>query len=168
MTEGHAVDTISGAAAGPPASSPPPTPRALIVSQYVKSVAFAVPAAPGVHAAPKVLPVLTLDLDVDARQMDGSPTLFEVALTLRCRGNAAPAGQAPPAPVIFEADIAYASLVSLHDATPATLEALLLIEVPAMIFPAARNMLADLTREAGFAPVLMQPVDFSALYRARR
>ncbi|GBQ86748.1 protein translocase subunit SecB [Gluconacetobacter johannae DSM 13595] len=161
MTEGHAVDTLPGGA-----SSSPPTPRALIVSQYVKSVAFAVPAAPGVHAAPKGLPALHLDLDVDARQVEGSATLFEVALTLRCRANAS-AGQGPPR-AVFEADIAYAALVSLQGATPAALEPLLLIEVPAMIFPAARNVLADLTREAGFAPVLMQQVDFAALYRIRR
>ncbi|MBM9402143.1 protein-export chaperone SecB [Gluconacetobacter azotocaptans] len=161
MTEGHAVDTLPGGT-----SSPPPTPRALIVSQYVKSVAFAVPAAPGVHAAPKVMPALHLDLDVDARQVEGAASLFEVALILRCRGNA-PAGQGP-ARAVFEADIAYAALVSLHDAPPAALEPLLLIDVPAMIFPAARNVLADLTREAGFAPVLMHPVDFPALYRARR
>ncbi|GAA4474507.1 protein-export chaperone SecB [Gluconacetobacter asukensis] len=160
MHDGDATATIAGAADGTAA------PRAEIVSQYVKSVRLVVPGAPAIHAAPKELPRLHLDLDVDARQVaDGSP-LFEVALVLRCQGRT------PGEQVVYEADLAYAGLVSLRMAggiaAPEVLEPLLLIDIPALLFPAARNLLADLTRDAGFPPVLMQAVDFAALQRARR
>lgn len=160
MHDEDATATVAGAAERAAA------PRAEIVSQYVKSVRLEVPGAPGIHLASKDLPRLQLDLDVDARQVaDGSP-LFEVSLVLRCQGRA-PAGQ-----LLFEADLAYAGLVSLRAVVgaiaPAMLEPMLLIEIPALLFPGARNLLADLTREAGFPPVLMQAVDFAALNRVRR
>ncbi|MFS3134277.1 protein-export chaperone SecB [Gluconacetobacter sacchari] len=160
MHDGDATATIAGAAEAMGA------PRAEIVSQYVKSVRLVVPGAPGIHAAPKDLPRLNLDLDVDARQVADGSALFEVALVLRCQGRA-PGGQA-----LFEADLAYAGLVSVRVAggvaAPEVLEPMLLIDIPALLFPGARNLLADLTRDAGFPPVLMQAVDFAALQRARR
>ncbi|MBB2204084.1 protein-export chaperone SecB [Gluconacetobacter takamatsuzukensis] len=160
MHDGDATATVAGAAEGVAA------PHAEIVSQYVKSVRLAVPGAPAVHAAPKERPRLHLDLDVDARQVaDGAP-LFEVALVVRCQGRT------PDEQVLFEAELAYAALVSLRAAggmaAPSVLEPLLLVEVPALMFPAARNLLADLTRDAGFPPVWMQAVDFAALQRSRR
>lgn len=160
MHDGDATATVAGAADGMA------VPRGEIVSQYVKSVRLDVPGAPAVHAAPKGLPRLHMDLDVNARQVaDGAP-LFEVALVLRCQGRG------PDEQVLFEAELAYAGLVSLRAAggiaVPEMLEPLLLVEIPALLFPGARNLLADLTRDAGFPPVLMQGVDFAALQRGRR
>jgi preprotein translocase subunit SecB len=42
---------------------------------------------------------------------------------------------------------------------------LLLIEGPRLLFPFARNILADATREGGFPPLMLQPIDFVELYR---
>ncbi len=47
-------------------------------------------------------------------------------------------------------------------------EPILLVECPRLLFPFARGLLADVTREGGFPPVLLQPIDFVALWQARR
>jgi preprotein translocase subunit SecB len=44
----------------------------------------------------------------------------------------------------------------------------LLVECPRILFPFARNILSDVTRDGGFPPVLLQPIDFVALWQARR
>lgn len=158
MHDGDAAASLSGGAAL--------SPRVQIVCQYVKSVHLAVPGAPGVHALPKDTPHLTLDLDVDARQVADGSALFEVALILHCRGADRRNGVE-----LFVIDVAYAGLSSLQDVVGAvsaqTLEPLLLVDVPTLLFPGARQVLADLTREAGFAPVWMEAVDFTALQRRR-
>jgi preprotein translocase subunit SecB len=73
----------------------------------------------------------------------------------------------PPRPV-FIAELAYAGIFTLNGIPDNAVEAVLLVECPRLLFPFARNILSETTRDGGFAPVLLQPIDFVALWQARR
>jgi preprotein translocase subunit SecB len=84
------------------------------------------------------------------------------------------AAPAPPAatgtvpPTVFVAELVYAGVFTLSNLPENAVEPVLLVECPRILFPFARNILADITRDGGFPPVLLQPVDFVALWQARR
>src|SRR5579875_1810395 len=66
------------------------------------------------------------------------------------------------------AELAYAGVFTLNGVPENSVEPVLLVECPRLLFPFARTILADVTREGGFAPVLLQPIDFVALWQSRR
>jgi len=161
-------DTISGSTLAGGASAAP-RPLLLAGNQYVKSVSFQINDTPAIFSNLPATPHVALNLDVTARQLaDGQPN-FEVCLVMHCQSLvSAPTAEAPSPTRIFEANISYAGLFALQNATNEALEPMLLIDAPHLLFPAARNYLADLTREAGLAPTLIQQVDFRALWQQRR
>ncbi|GBR05666.1 protein translocase subunit SecB [Acetobacter oeni LMG 21952] len=137
-------------------------------AQYVRSVTFRVVDSVMLHTRPPIRPNTSLILDVNARQITENQPDFEVDLGMKCHGVADTPADGSQPPTLFEADIIYSGLFSLRNVTAETFEPLLLVEAPRMIFPAARNYLADLTREAGFLPVILQQFDFDALWHSRR
>ena len=69
---------------------------------------------------------------------------------------------------MFIAELSYAAIVTLGDSPEGMFEPLLLVEVPRLIFPYARNIVSEVTRDGGFPPVVLQPIDFVALWQAKR
>ncbi len=69
---------------------------------------------------------------------------------------------------MFIAELSYAGIFTLNGIPEQSVEPVLLIECPRLLFPYARNILADVTRDGGFPPVLLQPIDFVALWQARK
>jgi preprotein translocase subunit SecB len=65
-------------------------------------------------------------------------------------------------------ELAYAGLFEIENIPPDGLEPFLLIHCPALLFPFLRRIVADLTREGGFPPLLLDPVDFAGLYVKRQ
>lgn len=177
MVDVKTMETVTGAAAhsgGTGADSlsgtgqQPARPTVIMGAQYVRSVTFRVVDSVMLHTRPPMRPNTSLTLDVNARQVGENQPDFEVDLGMRCHGMAdAPADGSQPS-TLFEADIIYSGLFTLRNVTAEAFEPLLLVEAPRMIFPAARNYLADLTREAGFLPVILQQFGFEALWLSRR
>ena len=66
---------------------------------------------------------------------------------------------------VFIVELTYAGLFQIQNVDPQSREAFLLIECPRLIFPFARRVLSDATRDGGFPPLMLEPVDFAALYR---
>ena len=69
---------------------------------------------------------------------------------------------------MFIAELAYAGVFTLAGLAEESIEPVLLVECPRLLFPYARNILADVTRDGGFPPVLLQPIDFVSLWQSRR
>ena len=143
--------------------------------QYVKDLSFEVPGAPGIFTQPQGQPQINLNLDVQARRLDPNQHIYEVVLAIKAEAQptAAPVanGQAaPPLPTgpVFIAELSYAGVFTLAGVPDNAIEPVLLVECPRLLFPFARNILADVTREGGFPPVLLQPLDFVALWQSRR
>lgn len=155
----------------PPAGQPA---QPLVVNiQYVKDLSFEVPGAPGIFTTLKAQPQVNINLDVQARRIQDGQNVFEVAIVIRAeahdtsaQGNGAGATAVPP--TVFVAELTYAGVFTLTGLPENAIEPVLLVECPRILFPFARNILADVSRDGGFPPVLLQPIDFVALWQARR
>ncbi|GBR07096.1 protein-export chaperone SecB [Acetobacter oeni] len=147
---------------------PPALPLAVNL-QYTKDLSFEVPSGPEIFTALQAAPQISVNIDVQANRLQNDQSVFEVALTIKTEANEAPTSEGGPAGrKVFIAELTYAAVVTLNNAPAELVEPLLLVEVPRLIFPYARNILGDVTRDGGFPPVVLQPIDFVALWQARR
>ncbi len=172
----------------PPTGTEQGQPMPLVVNiQYVKDMSFEVPNAPQIYTTLRSQPTVSINLDVQARRLQENQDVFEVTLLVRAEAqegqnpaaagqggngqNAAPAAagqQSSPPATVFVAELSYAGVFTLTNLPENAVEPVLLVECPRILFPFARNILADITRDGGFPPVMLQPVDFVALWQSRR
>jgi preprotein translocase subunit SecB len=145
----------SGNGAGP--SSDPP--QLFINAQYVKDLSFENPRAPQSLIQPKAQPEVALDVDVKARNL--APDLFEVLLTISAEAKAE--GES-----VFIVQLTYCGVVTAKNAPQEILTAMILVETPRLLFPFARNVIAGATRDGGFPPLLVNPIDFADLLRRQQ
>ena len=137
--------------------------------QYVKDMSFEVPGAPGVFSTLRTPPNVNINLDVQARKLDENQNVFEVTLAIKASATeGATNGGTPSGTTVFIAELEYCGVFTLTGFQPEHVEPVLLVECPRLLFPYARNILADVTRDGGFPPVLLQPIDFVALWQSRR
>jgi preprotein translocase subunit SecB len=140
--------------------------------QYVKDLSFEVPGAPQIFSQLKAQPQVSINLDVQARRVHEGQTIFEVAIIIRAEahdGSPPTNGQTDvPRQTVFVAELTYAGVFTLQGLPENAIEPVLLVECPRILFPFARNILSDVTRDGGFPPVLLQPIDFVALWQSRR
>ena len=146
--------------------------QALVVNiQYIKDLSFEVPNAPAVYSTLRSQPNVAINLDVNARRLQEGEDVFEVTLQIKAEATDPQAGAngngAGPASV-FIVELAYAGVFTLTGVPENAVEPVLLVECPRLLFPYARNILSDTTRDGGFPPVLLQPIDFVALWQSRR
>lgn len=128
--------------------------------QYTKDLSFEVPGAPEIYVQLREQPRVDLSLDVQARPLERAQNVYEVALQIRADAKA----EGKPC---FIAELSYCGVFTVNVA-PEMLEPVLLVECPRLLFPFARNILADVTRDGGFPPVMLAPIDFVALWQTRR
>jgi preprotein translocase subunit SecB len=139
--------------------------------QYVKDLSFEVPGAPAIYTTLRVQPQVAINLDVQARRITEGGNAYEVSLMIRAEAtdpNAQPNGGQAPAQVVFIAELTYAGVFTLSGFPDNAVEPVLLVECPRLLFPFARNILAEVSRDGGFPPVLLQPIDFVQLWQSRR
>ena len=132
--------------------------------QYTKDLSFEVPGAPEIFATLREQPRVDIQLDVQARPLQQDANVFEVSLQVRADAKAHlnNADQ-----TCFIAELSYCGIFTVN-VPPEQMEPVLLVECPRLLFPFARNILADVTRDGGFPPVLLAPIDFVALWQSRR
>jgi preprotein translocase subunit SecB len=147
-------------------------PPLVVNIQYVKDLSFEVPGAPHIYSQLKAQPQVSINLDVQARRVQEGQNIYEVAIVIRAEAHDIAAqtnGQAANPPVtVFVAELTYAGVFTLNGLPENAVEPVLLVECPRILFPFARNILSDVTRDGGFPPVLLQPIDFVALWQSRR
>jgi len=135
-------------------------PSVQIISQYIKDLSFEAPALPQVLADLKTPPAITVDIDVRVNKTDNEK-LFTVDLHIKGSTKRPDDNRD-----IFICELLYGSLVSA-DVPAEHLEPVLIVQVPHLLFPYARAIVANITREAGLPPLQINPIDFSALYREK-
>ena len=150
----------------------PAQPPLVLNIQYTKDLSFEVPNAPAIYTILRSAPIVNINLDVQVRRIQEDQTVFEVTLTARAEAtmpSAADGAAAPEKPmVVFIADLSYAGIFTLTGIPENQQEPILLVECPRLLFPFARNILADVTRDGGFPPVMLGPIDFVGLWQSRR
>ncbi|GAA0456979.1 MULTISPECIES: protein-export chaperone SecB [Sphingomonas] len=129
-------------------------PQVGVLSQYVKDLSFENPNAPGIYQV-QGQPKLDVQFNIGATTVgDG---VHEVVLKIEARADVE--GQA-----LYLIELSYAGLFGLRNIPDEHLQPFLLAEAPRIIFPFARRVLADAVRDGGFPPLMLEPIDFGALY----
>jgi preprotein translocase subunit SecB len=159
-----ASDALPATAANvaPDIQAPPPQPGAQpamrIMGQYLKDLSFENPHAPASLAPQKAQPEINISINVNARNL--APNDFEVELHIDAKATA-------ESKVVFAAEILYAGVFRLENFPQNMLHPAVLIECPRMLFPFARQILGDATRNGGFPPLMLDPIDFAGMYQKR-
>ena len=125
-----------------------------VLSQYVKDFSFENPNAPAIYQASEG-PQLDVQFNIGSGRV--ADDVHEVVLKIEVRAEID--GQ-----VAFLVDLSYAGLFGLRNIPDEHLQPFLLGEAPRILFPFARRVLADAVRDGGFQPLLLEPIDFAALY----
>ncbi len=131
----------------------------LVNAQYVKDLSFENPRSPASFAeARDGAPTVDIAVDLQRRQLQEK--VYEVVLFLR--------GEARnDKGVLFLAEVHYAGLFTLGDVPPEAIDPLLAVAAPQLLFPYARAVISECVRDGGFAPLLVNPIDFGAMLRQR-
>jgi preprotein translocase subunit SecB len=127
--------------------------------QYVKDLSFENPRAPQVFTSNQSAPQVQVNVDVGARQV--GENVYEITLVLNAEAKAGD-------DTVFVVELTYAGIFTVPPLPQEQLRPLLLIECPRLLFPFARRVIADATRDGGFPPLLIDPIDFVSLYRMRQ
>ncbi|MBA5725163.1 MULTISPECIES: protein-export chaperone SecB [Bombella] len=152
----------------PQDNTPPSLPLAINL-QYTKDLSFEVPRGAATFTSLQAPPQVNVNIDVQANRIEQEQSIYEVTLIIRTEATEAPLeGSKEPGPVVFIAELAYAAIVTLDNPPQEIIEPILLVEVPRLIFPFARAIISDVTRDGGFPPVALQPIDFAALWQAKQ
>lgn len=133
-------------------------PQVNVLGQYVKDLSFENPNAPKSLQGPGNNPNLQINVNVNIKSL--SDKSYEVELTFQ--GHA----KSDDGP-IYNLELVYAGAFRLKDVPEEAIQPFLFIEGPAILFPFVRRLIADLTREGGFPPLLLDPIDFAGLYRQK-
>ena len=151
VTSNLKLDT---AANGPMANGEDTTPVAGLLSQYVKDLSVENPNAPACYQWTDA-PEMDVQFNIAANAVAGE--LHEVELKIRLTSKCA-SGTA------YIIEVTYAGLVGMRHLEDAHAHAFLYAEAPRILFPFARRVIADAVRDAGFAPLLLEPIDFNGIY----
>jgi len=132
-----------------------------IHTQYIKDLSFENPNAPVIFTQLKGNPKIDINVDVTAKRLQDR--LAEIVLDFRVEAKS------EDDQVAFMVELSYAGLVSVSNGTEADMaERYYLIEAPRLLFPFARSIMATITREGGFPPLLIAPINFQKLYQQRQ
>jgi len=160
MAQGATDDprpTPQPTAPGPgPAEAAQAQGQLIINAQYVKDLSFENPRAPDSLRAQQAQPNVEINVDVKAQNM--APDNYEVVMTIKASAKA-------QEDALFLIELSYGALVTARNLPPEVLNQLILVEIPRMMFPFARNIVAETTRDGGFPPLMINPIDFGELMR---
>lgn len=134
-------------------------PRLMIQTQYTKDLSFENPRAPLALDQNQQRPEIAVRVDVRAQPIQD--TRYEVVIQLNIDAKAGEEA-------VFVLELSYAGVFQLLNIPKDSLQPLLLVECPRLLFPFARRIVADATRDGGFPPLMIDPIDFVALYRRRQ
>ncbi len=138
----------------PPEAGPPP--QLNVLAQYIKDLSFENPNAPASLAPQQQPPQINIQINVGANNIAEN----EYEVTLSVEGKAEGSGK-----LMFSFELVYAGVFRIVNVPKENLHPLIMIECPRLLFPFAREIIANSVRDGGFPPLMLDPVDFVGLYR---
>ena len=126
-----------------------------MVGQYIKDLSFENPNVGKLMEGPVDNPQLQIEVNVNARQAKRG--LYESNLEFIATATS----KIGP---IYKLELDYGGMFKIENMPPQAMEPFLLINAPTLLFPFVRRLVADLTREGGFPPLMLDPIDFASLY----
>jgi preprotein translocase subunit SecB len=149
--------TTTNGGPGQPASQEM-QPQLTVVSQYVKDFSFENPNAPQSLVPRQEQPQIGIQINVSATPLSEP----DIEVVIKHEGKAAAATT-----VLFRFELEFAGVFRIRNVPQESLNPVVLIECPRLLFPFAREIIATAVRNGGFPPLLLDPVDFVSLYRQK-
>jgi preprotein translocase subunit SecB len=143
----------------PAAGAPGQSVQVRVLGQYIKDLSFENPNIRKLIDGPGEKPTLRVEVNVNATKM--ADKIFESAIDFKAEATS-------QAGVIYDLELSYAGLFEIQSIPEQALEPFLLINCPSLLFPFLRRLVADLTREGGFPPLLLDPIDFAGLFMQKQ
>ncbi len=143
---------------GSPAPSAQPQAQLNVLAQYIKDFSFENPNAPRSLQPSQEQPAINIQINVNVGQL--AETDYEVTLKLEGKADS-------KSSMLFAFDLTFAGVFRLQNVPQDSLHPLIMIECPRLLFPFAREIVANAVRNGGFPPLLLDPVDFVALYQQK-
>lgn len=134
-------------------------PQIRVIAQYIKDLSFENPNVRKLLESQGEPPNLRVEVNVNASKI--AEKVFESAIQFKAEAT-------NNLGTIYDLELAYAGMFEISGMPEPSLEPFLLINCPALLFPFARRLVADLTREGGFPPLLLDPIDFASLFVKRQ
>ena len=147
MADENAADAAANAQASAPSFS--------LIGQYIRDMSFENPGAPGSILAGGANPNFSVGINVGVKKQ--ADDLYAVEITLNAKAER-------EKNVLFNVELIYGGVFRMKNIPERDLAPLLLVECPRLIFPFARQVLASVTQQGGFPPLMMEPVDFGQVY----
>jgi preprotein translocase subunit SecB len=132
------------------------TPSFTLVGQYIRDLSFENPGAPGSMLQGGAGGPAGLNISVGVKKQADEVYAVELTLTAKAEREKT---------VLFNVELVYGGVFRVKNVPEAQLPLLLMVEGPRLIFPFARQVLANVTQQGGFAPLMVEPVDFMRLYQ---
>ena len=129
-----------------------------VLTQYIKDLSFESPGAPQSLRARDKAPSININVNVNANPLGG--TDYDVLLTLSAKAEVENA-------VLFNVELVYGGVFRIQGFPQEHMLPLLFIECPRLLFPFARQIIADATRNGGFPPLMIDPIDFARMFQQR-
>ena len=102
-----------------------------------------------------------MQIGVDVKAQNIAPGFFEVLLTIHAEAKSGTER-------VFLVELVYGAVTTMTNVPEAEMPRALLVETPRLLFPFARAIIANATREGGFMPLLLRPIDFAELLRQQQ
>jgi len=149
---------------GGPAAEGTEAPQAGVLAQYVRDLSFENPNAPAsLQSMTAAKPAIDVNVNVGARKVNDE--VFEVELKISAKASTK--DEQGNDQVAFVVELAYGALFGIRNVPEEQLKPFLLIHAPNLMFPFARRIVADASRDGGFPPLLLEPINFETLYRSQ-
>ena len=129
-----------------------------VLTQYIKDLSFESPGAPQSLRNREKAPTIGINVNVNANPVSGPE--YEVLLTLTARADLDNS-------VVFNVELIYGGVFRIEGFAQEHMLPLLFIECPRLLFPFARQIIADATRNGGFPPLMIDPIDFARMFQQR-
>lgn len=126
-----------------------------VLAQYVKDLSFESPGAPQTLQGPGENPQLQIGVNVNAGPR--GEDIYEIIVHIEAHAKS-------DAGVIYNIELDYAGLFRIQNVPENRLQPVLFVDCPTLIFPFVRRVIADVVRDGGFPPLMLDPIDFSGLY----
>ncbi len=127
--------------------------------QYIKDLSFENPRAPESLMTLKEPPAIDINVDLNAQRLNEN--MFELTMKISTRAM-------QEKNTLFLTDLTYGGIFEVAAESEEQLERLILVNCSEILFPFARRVVADVTRDGGFPPLQLEPVDFNGLYEQNK
>jgi len=139
----------------PAAATPGPSVQVRVLGQYIKDLSFENPNVDKLLTNPPEKPNLRVEVNVNAAKFGDKAYESNIQFKAEATSNEA---------VIYDMELSYAGLFQIEGMPEESLEPFLLVNCPTLLFPFLRRVLADVIRDGGFPPLMLDPIDFGRLY----